>query len=145
MATHLKTGIGVEQSRAADDQVSRVVEDILREIEKRGDAAIRECSERLDGWSPPDFRLSQQEIDRLLAKVNPDTRRDIEFAQQQIRRFAEAQRSALLDLEVEVLPGITLGHKNIPVESVGCYVPGGRYPMIASAHMSIITARVAGV
>ena len=145
MATHLKTGIGVEQSRAADDQVSRVVEDILREIEKRGDAAIRECSERLDGWSPPDFRLSQQEIDRLLAKVNPDTRRDIEFAQKQIRRFAEAQRSALLDLEVEVLPGITLGHKNIPVESVGCYVPGGRYPMIASAHMSIITARVAGV
>lgn len=145
MATYLKTGIGVEQSRAADDQVSRVVEDILREIEKRGDAAIRECSERLDGWSPPDFRLSQQEIDRLLAKVNPDTRRDIEFAQKQIRRFAEAQRSALLDLEVEVLPGITLGHKNIPVESVGCYVPGGRYPMIASAHMSIITARVAGV
>src|SRR3989475_10719678 len=145
MATYLKTGIGVEQSLAADHQVSRVVEGILREIENRGDAAIRECSERLDGWSPPDFRLSQQEIDRLLAKVNPDTRRDIEFAQKQIRCFAEAQRSALLDLEVEVLPGITLGHKNIPVESVGCYVPGGRYPMIASAHMSIITARVAGV
>jgi sulfopropanediol 3-dehydrogenase len=145
MATYLKTGIGVEQSRAADNQVSRVVEDILREIENRGDAAIRECSERLDGWSPPDFRLSQQEIDRLLATVNPDTRRDIEFAQKQIRRFAEAQRSALLDLEVEVLPGVILGHKNIPVGSVGCYVPGGRYPMIASAHMSIITARVAGV
>src|SRR5712691_995601 len=109
MATHLKTGIGVEQSRAADDQVSRVVEGLLREIENRGDAAIRECSERFDGWSPPDFRLSQQEIDRLLAKVNPDTRRDIEFAQTQIRRFAEAQRGALLDFEVEVLPGVTLG------------------------------------
>src|SRR2546427_2767205 len=145
MATHLKTGIGVEQSRAADDQVSRVVEDILREIEKRGDAAIRECSERLDGWSPPDFRLSQQEIDRLLAKVNPDTRRDIEFAQKQIRRFAEAQGSALRDLEVEILPGVVLGHRHIPVNSIGCYVPGGRYPMVASAHMSIVTARVAGV
>ena len=145
MATYLKTGIGVEQSLAADHQVSRVVEGILREIENRGDAAIRECSERFDHWSPPDFRLSQQEIDRLLAKVNPDTRRDIEFAQKQIRRFAEAQRSALRDLEVEILPGVTLGHKNIPVQSVGCYVPGGRYPMIASAHMSIITARVAGV
>ena len=145
MATYLKTGIGVEQSLAADHQVSRVVEGILREIENRGDAAIRECSERFDHWSPPDFRLSQQEIDRLLAKVNPDTRRDIEFAQKQIRRFAEAQRSALRDLEVEILPGVILGHKNIPVQSVGCYVPGGRYPMIASAHMSIITARVAGV
>jgi len=145
MATYLKTGIGVEQSLAADHQVSRVVEGILREIENRGDAAIRECSERFDHWSPPDFRLSQQEIDRLLAKANPDTRRDIEFAQKQIRRFAEAQRSALRDLEVEILPGVTLGHKNIPVQSVGCYVPGGRYPMIASAHMSIITARVAGV
>src|SRR3989454_12338701 len=145
MATYLKTGIGVEQSLAADHQVSRVVEGILREIENRGDAAIRECSERFHHWSPPDFRLSQQEIDRLLAKVNPDTRRDIEFAQKQIRRFAEAQRSALRDLEVEILPGVTLGHKNIPVQSVGCYVPGGRYPMIASAHMSIVTARTAGV
>jgi sulfopropanediol 3-dehydrogenase len=135
----------VEQSLAADRQVSRVVEGILREIEDRGDAAIREYSDRFDRWSPPDFRLSQQEIDRLLAKVNPDTRRDIEFAQKQIRRFAEAQRSALQDVEVEILPGVTLGHKNIPVQSVGCYVPGGRYPMIASAHMSIITARVAGV
>jgi sulfopropanediol 3-dehydrogenase len=145
MATYLKTGIGAEQALAADHQVSQVVEGILREIENRGDAAIRECSEKFDRWSPPDFRLSRQEIDNLLAKVNPDTLRDIEFAQTQIRRFAEAQRSALLDLEVEILPGVTLGHKNIPVQSVGCYVPGGRYPMIASAHMSIITARVAGV
>jgi sulfopropanediol 3-dehydrogenase len=135
----------VEQSLAADHQVSRVVEGILRDIENRGDAAIREYSERFDRWSPPDFRLSQEEIDGLVAKVTPDTRRDIEFAQKQIRRFAEAQRSALQDVEVEILPGVTLGHKNIPVQSVGCYVPGGRYPMIASAHMSIITARVAGV
>jgi sulfopropanediol 3-dehydrogenase len=145
MASYLKTGIGAEQSVAADQQVRQVVEGILHDIENRGDAAIREYSERFDRWSPPDFRLSQEEIDRLVAKVNPDTRRDIEFAQNQIRRFAEAQRATLQDLEVEILPGVTLGHKNIPIQSVGCYVPGGRYPMIASAHMSIITARVAGV
>ena len=145
MATYLKTGIGAEQSVAADQQVRQVVEGILRDIENRGDVAIREYSERFDRWSPPDFRLAQEEIDRLVAKVNPDTRRDIEFAQNQIRRFAEAQRATLQDLEVEILPGVTLGHKNIPIQSVGCYVPGGRYPMIASAHMSIITARVAGV
>jgi len=145
MATYLKTGIGAEQSVAADQRVRQVVEGILRDIENRGDVAIREYSERFDRWSPPDFRLAQEEIDRLVAKVHPDTRRDIEFAQNQIRRFAEAQRATLQDLEVEILPGVTLGHKNIPIQSVGCYVPGGRYPMIASAHMSIITARVAGV
>jgi sulfopropanediol 3-dehydrogenase len=145
MATLYKAGISEEQARSADDKVRDTVDHILRDIEARRDIAIREYSERFDGWSPPDFRLSQQQIDDLVARVDPGTRHDIEFAQAQIRRFAQAQRDALRDLEVEILPGVILGHKNIPVNSVGCYVPGGRYPMIASAHMSVLTARVAGV
>ena len=145
MITHLKTGIGEELSRAADQKVRQTVESILADVEARGDKAVREYSEKFDRWSPPSFRLSKGELDDLVARVEPQAIRDITFAQAQVRRFAEAQRGALRDVEVETLPGVTLGHRNIPVQSVGCYVPGGRYPMIASAHMSIVTAKVAGV
>ena len=107
--------------------------------------AVRDLSARFDNWSPPDFRLSLSQIEDLIATLPEQVISDIHFAQAQIRRFAEAQRAALLDIEVETLPGVILGHKNIPVESVGCYIPGGRYPMVASAHMSVLTARVAGV
>ena len=145
MITQLKKGVGEEQSKAADQNVRRTVENILADIEARGDAAIREYSEKFDHWSPPSFRLSQQQIDDLIARVAPRALEDIKFAQAQVRRFAHVQRGALRDVEVETLPGVRLGHKNIPVQSIGCYVPGGRYPMIASAHMSIVTAKVAGV
>jgi sulfopropanediol 3-dehydrogenase len=145
MITKLKTGIGEEQSKAADQSVRRTVENILADIEARGDEAIREYSEKFDHWSPKSFRLSQRQIDELIARVAPRALDDIKFAQAQVRRFAQVQRDALRDVEVETLPGVRLGHKNIPVQSIGCYVPGGRYPMIASAHMSIVTAKVAGV
>jgi sulfopropanediol 3-dehydrogenase len=143
--TQLKSGIGEEQSRAADKQVRETVENILADVEARGDKAVREYSEKFDRWSPGAFRLTEQDIDELIASVDLVALEDIKFAQAQVRRFAEAQRSALRDIEVETLPGVRLGHKNIPVQSIGCYVPGGRYPMIASAHMSIVTAKVAGV
>ena len=126
MATHLKTGIGEEQSRAADQKVRQTVESILADVEARGDTAVREYSEKFDRWSPPSFRLSQNEIDALVARVDPQALRDITFAQAQVRGFAEAQRGALRDIEVETLPGVRLGHKSIPVQSIGCYVPGGR-------------------
>jgi sulfopropanediol 3-dehydrogenase len=145
MITYIKKGIAEEQSRAADKKVRETVEGILADIEARGDAAVREYSEKFDKWSPRSFRLSQAEIADLVGKVDRQALQDIQFAQAQVGRFAEAQRSALGDIEVETLPGVTLGHKNIPVQSIGCYVPGGRYPMIASAHMSIVTAKVAGV
>ena len=145
MATHLKSSLGEQQRRAQDDEVRQAVERMLAEIEANGDDAIRDYSARLDRWSPSDFRLSRAEIDDLMTRVEPGVLRDIRFAQDQIRGFAEVQRGALRDVEVETLPGVTLGHRNIPVQNVGCYIPGGRYPMIASAHMSIITARVAGV
>ena len=145
MKTYLKKGIAEEQSRAADKSVRETVERILADIEARGDKAIREYSEKFDRWSPPSFRLTQEQIDALIARVEPQALADIRFAQAQVRRFAEAQRASLREVEVETLPGVTLGHKNIPVQSIGCYVPGGRYPMIASAHMSIVTAKVAGV
>ncbi len=145
MATDLKPTVAPATSRAADEAVRQTVEGILRDVEARGDAAVRDYSERFDRWSPPAFRLPADVVDELVGAVAPEVRRDIEFAQRQIRTFAEAQRAALRDVEIETLPGVTLGHKNIPVQSVGCYVPGGRYPMIASAHMSILTAKVAGV
>jgi sulfopropanediol 3-dehydrogenase len=145
MSTHLKKAIGEELSKAADLNVRRTVENILADIEARGDAAIREYSEKFDHWSPRSFRLSQPQIDELIARVAPRALEDIKFAQAQVRGFAHVQRGALRDVEVETLPGVRLGHKNIPVQSIGCYVPGGRYPMIASAHMSIVTAKVAGV
>jgi sulfopropanediol 3-dehydrogenase len=145
MATHLKRRIDKALTDASDAKVRQTVESILQDVGKRGDAAVRELSTKFDKWSPPSFRLSQGELDDIVRKVAPDTIADIQFAQAQIRNFAEHQRAALKDVEVETLPGVKLGHKNIPVDSVGCYVPGGRYPMVASAHMSIVTARTAGV
>ena len=145
MARYLKTGAGEAETREEDARVRETVETILADIEARGDDAVRALSEKFDGWSPESFRLSRSEIDALVASVPAQTIADIEFAQTQIRNFAEVQRAALSDVEVETAPGVTLGHRNIPVNAVGCYVPGGRYPMVASAHMSIVTARVAGV
>jgi sulfopropanediol 3-dehydrogenase len=143
MATHLKRRIAAAVTEEMDQKVRQTVEGILADVRKRGDAAVREYSEKFDKWVPK--KLSSSEIEKILAKVQPATLDDIKFAQAQIRGFAEHQRAALRDIEVETLPGVKLGHRNIPVESVGCYVPGGRYPMVASAHMSIVTARVAGV
>ena len=121
------------------------MEGILTDVKKRGDDAVRELSQQFDKWAPASFKLSRGELDDILRKVPESTLDDIKFAQAQIRNFALHQRAALKDIEVETLPGVKLGHKNIPVDSVGCYVPGGRYPMVASAHMSIVTARTAGV
>ena len=145
MPTYLKRRIAAEVTDELDRKVRQTVESILDDVRKRGDPAVRELSAKFDKWSPPSFRLSPSDLDAIVAKVPPATIADIKFAQAQIRHFAEEQRSALRDIEVETLPGVRLGHKNIPVESVGCYVPGGRYPMVASAHMSIVTARTAGV
>ena len=145
MAKYLKRKENTAEIREVDAQIQKTVETILADIENHGDTAIRELSVRFDNWSPNSFLLSKKEIDELIAMVSDQTIKDIQFAQMQIRNFAEVQRSALRDVEIETIPGVTLGHKNIPVESVGCYVPGGRYPMVASAHMSIVTARVAGV
>ena len=143
MATHLKRRIAQETTDEMDRKVRATVEAILADVKKRGDAAVREYSEKFDRWLPR--KLSKGELEAIVAKVKPETIADIEFAQAQIRNFAQHQRAAIRDIEVETLPGVRLGHRNIAVESVGCYVPGGRYPMVASAHMSIVTARTAGV
>jgi len=145
MIRHLKRGTTEAEKFEADRKVRETVETILDDVMRRGDVAVRELSERFDKWQPKQFRLSRQEIDALIATLPAQVIDDIRFAQAQIRRFAEVQRAALRDVEVETLPGVRLGHKNIPVASVGCYVPGGRYPMVASAHMSVLTAKVAGV
>jgi sulfopropanediol 3-dehydrogenase len=145
MAEHLKRRLDRAVTDADDAKVRQTVEGILGDVKARGDAAVRELSQRFDKWSPPAFRLSRDELDAIVRKVPAGTLADIEFAQAQIRNFARHQREAIRDVEVETLPGVKLGHRNIPVESVGCYVPGGRYPMVASAHMSIVTARTAGV
>lgn len=126
-------------------QVRATVEGILADIETRGDAAVREYSAKFDKWSPESFRLSQAQIDACIASLPAQTIKDIEFAQAQIRNFAQIQRDSMKDVEVETLPGVVLGHRNIPMNSVGCYIPGGKYPLIASAHMSVLTAKVAGV
>ncbi len=141
----LKQGATEADKIEADRQVRQTVEAILEDIGARGDTAVRELSVRFDKWAPPAFRLRPDEIQSLINGLPRQVITDIEFAQTQIRRFAQAQKDALRDIEVETLPGIRLGHKNIPVNSVGCYVPGGRYPMVASAHMSVLTAKVAGV
>jgi len=141
----LKRGASEAQKTEADRKVRQTVEAILDDIAARGDTAVRELSAKFDKWEPASFRLSDGEIRDLIASLPDQVIADIKFAQTQIRRFAEAQKAALQDIEVETLPGIRLGHKNIPVASVGCYVPGGRYPMVASAHMSVLTAKVAGV
>ncbi|MGB2679415.1 MAG: histidinol dehydrogenase [Candidatus Acidiferrum sp.] len=145
MARHLKTGRPPEQSSADARKVRDIVTGILDEIRSRGESALREISEKFDKWNPPAFRLSQKEIEGALSQLSSQNIEDIKFAQAQVRNFAQVQRSALTDVEVETLPGVILGHKNMPVDSVGCYVPGGKYPLVASAHMSVVTAKVAGV
>ena len=145
MVRYLKRGMDAGAVRAADAEVRARVEAILSDVEARRDAAVREYSEKFDAWSPASFQLSAAAIERAIAQVPRRDLDDIKFAQAQVRNFAEKQRATLQDLEVETLPGVVLGHKHIPVNSIGCYVPGGRYPMVASAHMSIVTARVAGV
>ncbi|MGO1074957.1 histidinol dehydrogenase [Inquilinus sp. CA228] len=127
-----------------NSEVTAVVEGILREVEARGDDAVREYAIKFDGLDRTSYRLTESEIDAAVASLTPQERSDIDFAQAQVRRFAEAQRACLLDLEVETLPGVVLGHRNIPIQNVGCYVPGGKYPLLASAHMSVLTAKVAG-
>jgi sulfopropanediol 3-dehydrogenase len=141
----LKHGATEAEKSEADRKVRQTVEAILDDIAARGDVAVRELSAKFDKWEPASFRLTDTEIAGLIATLPEQVITDIKFAQTQIRRFAEAQKAALQDIEIETLPGIRLGHKNIPVASVGCYVPGGRYPMVASAHMSVLTAKVAGV
>lgn len=141
----IKQGATEAEKLQADRQVRQSVEAILEDISERGDTAVRELSAKFDKWEPESFRLRPDEIASLMNGLPNQVIDDIKFAQAQIRRFAEAQKSALVDIEIETLPGIRLGHKNIPVASVGCYVPGGRYPMVASAHMSVLTAKVAGV
>ncbi len=141
----LKAGISVENSKSDDEKVKKIVEGILSDIETRGDDAVRELSDKFDKWSPESFRLSDTQIQECIDSLPESTIDDIKFAQTQIRRFAQAQLDSLNDIEVETLPGVILGHKNIPVASVGCYIPGGKFPMVASAHMSVLTAKVAGV
>ena len=141
----LKHGATEAEKTEADRKTRQTVEAILEDIAARGDVAVRELSAKFDKWEPESFRLTDSQIEGLIATLSEQTITDIKFAQTQIRRFAEAQKAALKDIEIETLPGIRLGHKNIPVASVGCYVPGGRYPMVASAHMSVLTAKVAGV
>ena len=145
MARHLKTGRTPEQASADAKKVRDIVTGIIEDIEARGDAALREISEKFDKWNPPSFRLSTQEIQGCLAQLSDRNLDDIKFAQAQVRNFAQVQRSTIKDIEAETLPGVVLGHKNMPVDSVGCYVPGGKYPLVASAHMSVVTAKVAGV
>ena len=141
----IKTGINSELADEADTKVRATVEQILNDIRNRGDVAVRELSEKFDKWSPKSFQLSSADIEKLVGSLSKETVDDIKFAQKQVRNFAQIQKDSIHDVEVETLPGVRLGHKNIPVNSVGCYVPGGRYPMVASAHMSIVTAKVAGV
>ncbi len=145
MARYLKRGMDASAIKAADAKVRETVESILGQIESRKDEAVRELSQKFDNWSPADFKLSEQDIERAISQVPKRDLEDIKFAQAQVRNFAQKQRESMVDIEVETLPGVVLGHKHIPVNSIGCYVPGGRYPMVASAHMSIVTAKVAGV
>ena len=145
MAEYLKRGKSAEDVAADDKQTRDIVEGILSDVEARGDAAVRDLSVKFDNYSPERFALSQSEIEAAMSKLTSREIDDIKFAQAQIRNFAEIQRASMTDVEVETMPGVVLGHKNIPVQSAGCYVPGGKFPMIASAHMSVLTAKVAGV
>ncbi len=141
----IKPGIDADVAADMEAKVKATVETTLKDIETRGDAAVRELSEKFDKWSPESFRLSDEEIQAAMSRLPEQTIEDIKFAQVQIRKFAEIQKTSLRDVEEETFPGVFLGHKNIPVSSVGCYIPGGKYPMVASAHMSVLTAKVAGV
>jgi len=141
----LKPGIPVDTKLDIDTKVKSIVEDTLKLIEENGDKAVRELSEKFDSFSPKSFKLSQEDIKAIIAEVPEDQLNAIKFTLEQVQNFAKAQRASIQDIEVETMPGVTLGHKNIPMNAVGCYVPGGRYPMLASAIMSIGTAKVAGV
>ncbi len=145
MAKYLKDGKPDEERAADNDKVRQIVEETLAQIETGGDQVVRELSQKFDGYSPTSFKLSPSDIDALIAELTEQEIADIKFAQDQVRNFAQAQRDSMLDIEIETMPGVILGHKNIPVQSVGCYVPGGKFPMVASAHMSVATASVAGV
>ena len=145
MAKILKQGISEEQALETSNKVREVVEGILKGITENGDAHVRELSEKFDNWSPASFRLSEEEIQACIDSLSEDTLNDIKFAQEQVKNFARIQLDSMKNVEVETRPGVTLGHKHIPVNSVGCYIPGGKYPLVASAHMSVATAKVAGV
>ena len=145
MGVFLKKAKPVEARKADDLKTRDSVETILSDIEDRGEAAIRDYSQKFDNWNPENFVLSDEEIQACIALVDPKDLDDIRFAQEQVRNFALHQKAALKDIEVETLPGVILGHKNVPMNAVGCYVPGGKYPLVASAHMSVVTAKAAGV
>lgn len=145
MAIWLKRGAAADVKAQSDRKVRDIVEAALADIEQRGDDAVREMSVKFDGWDRDDYRLSQAEIDAAVDSLSPQERKDIEFAQAQVRNFAQIQRESVKDVEVETMPGVVLGHRNVPIQAAGCYVPGGKYPLLASAHMSVITAKVAGV
>ena len=145
MAIWLKRGAEAQVKADADRKVREIVEATLEDIEKRGNAAIRDLSVKFDNWEREDYRLTKEEIQACMDSLSPQDLKDIEFAQTQVRNFAQIQRDSMKDVEVETLPGVILGHKNLPVNAAGCYVPGGKYPLLASAHMSVITAKVAGV
>ncbi|WJH33697.1 histidinol dehydrogenase [Paenibacillus sp. CC-CFT747] len=145
MTTYLKKGKSDTNAIFSDPSVYETVSSIIRDISDRGDAAVKELSAKFDKWTPENFRLSPEQIRSMVASVPESVKEDLRFAQQQVRHFAEKQLATIRDLEVETIPGVILGHKHIPVGSVGCYIPGGRYPMVASAHMSVLTAKVAGV
>jgi sulfopropanediol 3-dehydrogenase len=145
MARFIKQGKSDTELKEADAKVKEIVSGIIKDIETNGDAAVKSLSEKFDKWSPESFRLTDAQIAEIVASVPEQVINDIKFAQTQIKNFATKQRESIKDIEVETLPGVFLGHKNIPINSAGCYIPGGRYPMVASAHMSILTAKVAGV
>lgn len=145
MIRKIKEGIDVNIAANNDAKVRQIVEDILADIEKRGDQAVKEYAAKFDNWQGETFRLSREEIDACYKRLDQQVITDIEFAQEQVRNFARIQRESMKDVEVETLPGVVLGHKHVPMNSVGCYIPGGKYPLVASAHMSVVTAKVAGV
>jgi sulfopropanediol 3-dehydrogenase len=145
MIKYLKKGPTQQEKSESNKKVQNIVEDIISEIEKNGDKAVRKYSETFDKWTPESFRLSKEDITACYDELSEQVISDIRWAQAQVRNFAQIQRDSMKDVEVETLPGVTLGHKHIPMESVGCYVPGGKYPLVASAHMSVVTAKVAGV
>jgi sulfopropanediol 3-dehydrogenase len=145
MIRHVKAGQRADLKAGQQSEIRATVEQIIAAVEDRGDAAVRDYSARFDKWTPDNFRLSDVQIEACIAALPAQALEDIKFAQAQVRRFAQIQLLSLRDVEVETLPGVVLGHKNIPVNSVGCYIPGGKYPLLASAHMSVLTAKVAGV
>jgi sulfopropanediol 3-dehydrogenase len=144
MIRHIKSARASVEESGTDGAVTKAVEALLAKVRQGGDRAVRELSIRFDKLDRESYRLSKQEIERSINALTKQQREDLDFAQDQVRKFAEAQKAALTDLEVETLPGVILGHRNVPIQNVGCYVPGGRYPLLASAHMTVLTARVAG-